>query len=59
MWYVYGMNKYTFTIRPDTDGGFVVQVSSRAPDIEPALRYFKTEAAALAWMAEQEVREAG
>jgi hypothetical protein len=54
-----GVNKYTFTIQPDHGGGFAVQVSSTARDIEPALRYFKTKTAAQAWVAEQETRQAG
>ena len=53
------VNKYTFTIQPDNDGGFAVQVSSAARDIEPALRYFKTKTAAQAWVAEQETHQAG
>jgi hypothetical protein len=51
-----GADKYTFTVQPDCDDGFVVQVSSSDPNREPALWYFKTETAAETWVAERERR---
>jgi len=50
------IRKYTFTVQPDGDDGFIVQVSSSDPNREPAYWYFKTKTAAETWAAEHERR---
>jgi hypothetical protein len=48
--------KYTFTVQPDGDDGFVVQVNPADLHRETVLWYFKTETAAETWVAEQQRR---